>query len=485
MCSFIFLISNNTIDKKIFLEANSGIQSRGPDITNSFFLEEKEFNVATIHNLLDISGYSIKQPLYDNKSSKLLLFNGEIYEPTKDNTPDSLLLFQEFFNNNLNSFLENAQGEFAISAIDLRKKTISLFVDLIGTKPLSYAIQDGKIGLSTYECALEHLGFQSIIKVPPNKKIQITFGDLNEPKLLCEDLYSLSLKQNNDTFDAWNNSFLNSVRKRASFFNTKFFVPLSSGYDSGAICAALNHLKIPYTTVTIGNSENVKIIQKRIQINKNGSCLEHIQLDSCSWKDYVRTSKLINNEIGCIRYFHHEDGKAESEPRKLHDDPGSIGMYLICKEMTSRGFNAVLSGTGADEIFSDYGYGGTKYYPHSEFGGLFPEKLEGFFPWKKFYGDSQRSYLLKDEMIAGLFGIEGRYPFLDKDLIQQFLSISVELKNCCYKNCIANFLKIHNYPFIEGQKIGFVPQKTRFSLRERIAYRLRNMLGLNQSDSEK
>ncbi len=480
MCSFIFLISNNKIDKKIFLEANSGIQSRGPDITNSLFLEEKEFHVASIHNLLDISGYTVKQPMYDNKSSKLLLFNGEIYEPTKENTPDSLLLFQEFYNNNLNDFLGNSQGEFAISAVDLKKKTISLFVDLIGTKPLSYAIQDGKIGLSTYDCALESLGFQSIFKVLPNKNITIKFADLNKPELQCEDIYSLSLKQNNDTFDDWNNSFLNSVRKRATFFNTKFFVPLSSGYDSGAICAALNLLKIPYSTVTIGDSENLEILQKRIQVNNNGSCLEHIQLESCSWKDYVRTSKLIRNEIGSIRYFHKEDGKSESKPRELHDDPGSIGMYLICKEMRLRGFNSVLSGTGADEIFSDYGFGGKKYYPHSEFGGLFPEELEGFFPWKKFYGDSQRSYLLKDEMISGLFAIEGRYPFLDKDLIQEFLSISPELKNCCYKNCIANFLKIHNYPFLEEKKIGFIPQKTRFSFRERIEYRLRNMLGLNQ-----
>ena len=60
----------------------------------------------------------------------------------------------------MNDFLGNSQGEFAISAVDLKKKTISLFVDLIGTKPLSYAIQDGKIGLSTYDCALEYLGFQ-------------------------------------------------------------------------------------------------------------------------------------------------------------------------------------------------------------------------------------------------------------------------------------------------------------------------------------
>ena len=50
----------------------------------------------------------------------------------------------------------------------------------------------------------------------------------------------------------------------------------------------------------------------------------------------------------------------------------------------------------SDEIYSDYGFAGQKYYSHSEFGGLFPTDLTGFFPWKKFYGDTQRSYLFKE-----------------------------------------------------------------------------------------
>ena len=479
MCSFIFLISKEKIDKKILSDSNSCIQSRGPDNTNYFFWNEDEFNIATVHNLLDISGSSVKQPLYE-KSSKVLLFNGEIYEPSKHDLPDTKLIFEEFRDNNLESFLANAQGEFAISAVDLRKRIINLFVDLIGTKPLSYSIEAGKIGIATYDCALEKLGFQSIKKVLPNQKIQIKFDDLNKPKLYCEDLYSLNLKQTKNNFDDWNKSFLNSVSLRATFFNTKFFVPLSSGYDSGAICVALNHLKIPYTTVSIGDSENLRIIKKRIQINKNRSCIEHIQLPSSSWKQYLKVSKLIKQKIGCINYYHKEDGMKESEPRQLHDDPGSIGMYLICQEMKSRGFNAVLSGTGADEIYSDYGFGGKKFYPHSEFGGLFPDQLEGFFPWRKFYGDSQRSYLTKDEMIAGLFGIEGRYPYLDKNTTQEFLRLTAKLKNYCYKNCIANFLEIHNYPFEKEIKIGFIPQKTQFSLKERIEYRIRNMFGLKQ-----
>ena len=107
-----------------------------------------------------------------------------------------------------------------------------------------------------------------------------------------------------------------------------------------------------------------------------------------------------------------------------------------------------------------------------------PDKLEGFFPWRKFYGDSQKSYLTKDEMVAGLFGIEGRYPFLDKDLIQQFLQLSVELKNSRYKNCIANFLEINHYPYESGTKLGFVPQKTKFTIIERAQYRLRNLFGM-------
>jgi len=39
-----------------------------------------------------------------------------------------------------------------------------------------------------------------------------------------------------------------------------------------------------------------------------------------------------------------------------------------------------LSGMGADELFSDYGFAGQKIFAHSNFGGLFPDDLTGFFP---------------------------------------------------------------------------------------------------------
>ena len=123
------------------------------------------------------------------------------------------------------------------------------------------------------------------------------------------------------------------------------------------------------------------------------------------------------------------------------------------------------------------GFAGKKFAPHSEFGGLFPNSLENFFPWKKFYYDSQRSYLKKDEMITGLFGIEGRYPFLDSELTQEFLSLNVNLKNFKYKNCIANFLDMEKYPYEENIKIGFGALKA--SKRTYLKQKIKKLLRFN------
>ena len=73
-----------------------------------------------------------------------------------------------------------------------------------------------------------------------------------------------------------------------------------------------------------------------------------------------------------------------------------------------------LLGSGGDEIISDYAIDGKPKYEHSSFNGIFPKDLREIFPkkWKSFYYGTQRSYLMKEEMIGGMHGIETRYPFL-------------------------------------------------------------------------
>ena len=111
-------------------------------------------------------------------------------------------------------------------------------------------------------------------------------------------------------------------------------------------------------------------------------------------------------------------------------------MSKICQLASKEKHRIYLSGQGADEITCDYGINGRKIYSHSCFGGNFPSDLTRIVDndpkkeviWKSFYKGTQKDYLGKEENISGLFGIEGRYPFLDKYLVQEFLSLVSYIK---------------------------------------------------------
>lgn len=472
MCSFILLISNKPTNQTDLEAANKWIQSRGPDQTHIDKSQQGSLHIAAIHNLLDISGCAVRQPLHD-KVGQMLLFNGEIYAPSDGKTPDTLTLYHRLVNRDLKVFLRDANGEYAIATLDLNENALDLYTDLIGTKPLAYGWKTGMLGVASYPQALISLGFTNAKEVEPNRHLRINIDQLTQIKIHEEPLHHLGLEQSSPSLTGWSSAFLESVALRAGHFNSKVFVPLSAGYDSGAICCALNQLQIPYVSATVGDSENLNIIRKRVKINKRASCTEHIWLPPLSDKESLETSTWLESRLGTVRYSH-LDGNRD-EPIALHEDAGAIGLAVLCREMVQRGFNTLLSGSGADEIISDYGHGGKKIFEHSQFGGLFPDRLEGFFPWRKFYGDTQRSYLKKDEMVAGLFGIEGRYPFLDRQLIQAFLKLSPELKNQRYKHCIASLLDADNYPYEANVKTGFYALQTQFSLLQRLKRKARRI----------
>ena len=114
----------------------------------------------------------------------------------------------------------------------------------------------------------------------------------------------------------------------------------------------------------------------------------------------------------------------------------------------------VASGQGADEVFSNIQtYSFEKPNPK-----IFTGNLKDLFPWQNFYYGTQISYLGKEESIGGSFGLETRYPFLDKNLVQEYLNLKPELKNKYYKAPLTNFLMLHNYPFRkDNSKTGFNP----------------------------
>ena len=62
---------------------------------------------------------------------------------------------------------------------------------------------------------------------------------------------------------------------------------------------------------------------------------------------------------------------------------------------------------------------------------------------------------MREELVSGAHGVEGRYPFLDPKVVQEFLWLSAEVKNSEYKRPIADLFRKHNYPIEFGTKKGF------------------------------
>ena len=154
---------------------------------------------------------------------------------------------------------------------------------------------------------------------------------------------------------------------------------------------------------------------------------------------------------------------------EVHEDPASTGINYICDlSKKEHGCRVYLSGSGCDEIMSDYSINGRPLGKTSSFNGIFPNQLEDIFPkysfdqtakWKSFYGETQEAYLMKEEMVAGANGIEGRYPFLDRECVQEFLWLKPELKNQFYKSAVHYYLTKYNFPFDVNLKLGFNARK--------------------------
>ena len=134
-----------------------------------------------------------------------------------------------------------------------------------------------------------------------------------------------------------------------------------------------------------------------------------------------------------------------------------MGLSAILHVARAKGTLVYLSGSGADETISDYAIDGTPIFEHSCFQGRFPQELEtpGFFPWCSFNKGTQRNYFMKEELVTGAHGIEGRYPFLDPKVVQEYLWLTPELKNSEYKRPVADYLRAHGFPNAWRQKIGF------------------------------
>lgn len=440
MCSFLFT------DKRVddFDYTNHYMKFRGPDTTNSIMVNE--YTIA--HNILSITGEFTQQPFVDQDDEIVCVYNGQIYnyDDFGDYKSDGECIIPTYKKFGERGFV-TLDGEFAIVLADFKNNLLHLVTDPFATKPLWYGIQDKKIAVASYESAVKSLGIKAT-KLDANTILTLNL----ETKEFINSIktYEFILHQFNDSFAGWIRAFEESIRKRTRNIREKVFIGLSSGYDSGGIACELNKQNVSYKAYSVVGSEDQDILRKRYSMFNSNSCGEYLEDNRWQYKDY------INRNVEEFKYRIYSSSSDYNEfDRRLQDDNGSCGLSMICDHARKEGHKIYLSGSGSDEIFSDYGFNGEKKFLHSNFGGLFPEDLSTIFPWASFYGSTMVSYLAKEEYVAGSYGIETRYPYLDKYVVQEFLSLTHTLKNSKYKSVLDEYLTRSNYPFEKNIKRGF------------------------------
>lgn len=436
MCSI--LLTNKNIEN--FDYVNFYLKFRGPDHTSIF----QKNGITFVHNLLSISGAFTPQPFIDGNI--VAMHNGELYNYDREIYPSDGYTIIPTYKLCGDNFTSKFDGEFAIVLVDFNKNQLIMSTDVFRTKPLWYAIENGEFGICTYREPLNRLGFKNVIKVAPNSIYRINLTDLSIEKI--SEVYKFHLQQFKTNFDDWILAFENAIRKRTEKIREKIFVGLSSGYDSGSIVCELNKQKINYHTYSVIGKEDMDVLNARVRDNS-----------TFLFRDSESLNRAHQYIVDNVEFYKYTISSSSSDYNEYHlslqDDSGSNGLSMVCEKAKKDNIKIYLSGCGADEIFSDYGFGGNKIYAHSNFGGLFPKDLKSIFPWNSFYGSSMESYLAKEEYISGSYGIEGRYPFLDKWVVQEFLWLTPEIKNSQYKSVLDNYLTINNYPYLKNRKIGF------------------------------
>ena len=442
MCSFIFS------DKKILNlnDVNFFTKFRGPDNTNNIEVSGYSF----VHNLLSITGEYTLQPFVDDNIA--CIYNGEIYDYEKyGNYKSDGECLIPLYKKNGKTFIKELDGEFALVLMDLSKNILILSTDTFKTKPIFYSTGKNNLSCSTYITPLEKMGYSDIKKMQPNTTLIIDLIEGNIIETLTVTEFDLNQHKNN--YDDWNLSFKESIRKRTKNLREKLFLGLSGGYDSGAICCELLNQNIPFSTYTVIGTENENILNKRFNLMENKAISTRLTKNP---DEISIAHNHIESNTEPFKYVTYSNSSDYNEYwLSLIDDNGANHLSHVCSKAIKEGKKIFLSGQGADEIFSDYGFGGIKKYNHSNFGGLYPDNLSTIFPWPSFFNSSMESYLAKEEYVAGSYGIEARYPFLDKKVVQEFLWLNTDLKNLNYKSVLYNYLTKNNYPFTKDEKIGF------------------------------
>lgn len=409
-------------------KTNKYLQYRGRD-------RQIHSEIGKISFLYNISLQSEENEIYYGNEYYIIFFDGVIFNSEKKTFSETSKFLLTLYDKYGENFTRMLDGEYAICLVDFVKNIVIFATDVFGTKPLWFSEQKG-VSISSYKSALIE-NKKKYTRAKPNTTYVV---DLQGNHIKCFNMFKFDLNQHKNTYDDWCQSFEKAIEKRLSGWK-KVGLGVSSGFDSGAIYCAIRKKTSQFISVSFPGKESLDILEKRIALHP------YAYLRSYEEKEFLVTMKELLRKCEPIneKYF------------ELLKDEASVGLGIICKLLKREKIDIYFSGCGPEGIMlREWNLDGNKLCKLNMdmFGGEFPENLSDIFPWRNFWGGIQALYLEREEYVCGCYGVCATYPFLDTNVVQEFLWLSAELKNQGYKAPIEAYFKMNEFPY-RAEKAGF------------------------------
>lgn len=377
--------------KEQLTEMTEALRHRGPDANGYFFDQHCGLGHRRL-KIIDLSD-AANQPMYSHNGRYIMVFNGEVYNfqeiakkfdlPLKTRSDSEVIL--ELFALKKEEFVHELNGMFVITIYDQQEKTLFVFRDRMGIKPLFYHWDGENFAFASETKSLLALGidrainrealqdylfleyipdhlsiFQYLHKLEKGHYLKIT------PKKLEKNTYYHLLDRWNPhterplaTYvEAFDEQLTQSIRYR-SVSDVPMGAFLSGGTDSSLICAKLQELS-PQRIQTFTIGFDVASFDESVYAQK---VAEHLHTQ------HTLERVSAQESIGIVEQLvtHYDEPFAANS---------CIPSLLVCQKARDK-VTVALSGDGADELFMGYGY----YYWYqriqkiSKYGGYAARKL--------------------------------------------------------------------------------------------------------------
>lgn len=378
MCGIAGIMSiNGSVDESKLKTMSENIAHRGPDADGLFFSKSNQCGLA--HSRLSIIDLSAdaNQPMTESTNRYTLVFNGEVYNfealrkelqaegVAFETSSDSEVVLQSYVHWGVQC-VDHFNGMFAFAVWDEKEKSLALFRDRIGIKPLYY-FWDGNTfafgseikSLTSFVDTKEwnmkavseyfQLGFvpapmtiyKDIHKFEQGHYMIIGPNGLEKKEYWClsNQLAKKTILDRVSAKKRLNDLIQNSIDLRLKS-DVPYGVFLSGGIDSSTVAAiAQDRAKQNINTFSIGFKE--------AQYNESDHARKVAQHLGTNHHEYTVSQQDAQELITKIPEWYDEP----------YADTSAIPTYLVSKLAKDK-VTMVLTGDGGDEQFLGYG----RYY---------------------------------------------------------------------------------------------------------------------------